>query len=159
MQILKKTEGKAYRKSLKLGQKGVIDLIREKGLTGRGGGGFPTGAKWEMVFNEDADEKFVICNADEGEPGTFKDKLILTKNPEAVIEGILIASYAVGADNAFIYLRGEYDYLESKLKKAIIDVNCSLSVGKKKSDLIIYYDEVNGLSNVSSKGRIVAKVS
>jgi len=81
MQILNKADGKAYKKAIKLGQKGVIDLIKKKGLTGRGGAGFPTGTKWEMVFKEKADSKYLICNADEGEPGTFKDRMILMKNP------------------------------------------------------------------------------
>ncbi|MBW2965845.1 NADH-quinone oxidoreductase subunit F [Candidatus Woesearchaeota archaeon] len=122
MQILKKTNQKAYKKALKLGQKGIINLIKKKNLTGRGGGGFPTGLKWEMVLNAPGKEKYVICNADEGEPGTFKDKFILKSNPEAVIEGILIAAYAVGAKQAYIYLRGEYEYLENKLKKVIKDI-------------------------------------
>ncbi len=119
MQILRKTNQKAYRKSIKLGQKEVIKLIKEKGLTGRGGAEFSTGLKWEMAFNANSDKKFIICNADEGEPGTFKDKFILIHNPELVVEGILIAAFAVGADQAFIYLRGEYDYLEKNLKKTI----------------------------------------
>lgn len=122
MQILKKTQLKAFEKAKQLGQKGLIELLKKKGLTGRGGAGFPTGLKWEMVLNTEADEKYVICNADEGEPGTFKDKFILTHNPEIVIEGMLIAAFAVGAKQAFIYLRGEYDYLERKLKKAVKDV-------------------------------------
>lgn len=119
MQILRRTELKAYEKALKLGRRGVIKLISKKGLTGRGGGGFPTGQKWEMVLNAKSDEKFVICNADEGEPGTFKDKFILMNNPEIVIEGILIAAYAVNAKQAYIYLRGEYEYLKKDLEKAI----------------------------------------
>ena len=122
MQIKKRTQGKAFAKAIKLGPKSIIKLLKDKGLAGRSGGGFPTGMKWEMVFNEKEKEKYVICNADEGEPGTFKDKLILTKNPETVIEGILIASYVIGAKKAFIYLRGEYEYLVSKINKAIKEV-------------------------------------
>ncbi|MFC1691702.1 NADH-ubiquinone oxidoreductase-F iron-sulfur binding region domain-containing protein [Nanoarchaeota archaeon] len=125
MQILKKTNLKGFEKAKELGQQGVIELIKQKGLTGRGGARFPTGTKWEMVFNAPSpenNEKYVICNADEGEPGTFKDKFILMNNPEAVIEGILIASYAIGAKQAFIYLRGEYDYLEADLTKTIKQV-------------------------------------
>ena len=122
MQILRKTGLKALRKAKSLGQKETIGLVKSRGLTGRGGANFPTGKKWEMVFSEDADEKYVICNADEGEPGTFKDKLILEKNPETAIEGILIAAFAAGAGRAFIYLRGEYDYMEKRLKKTVRDV-------------------------------------
>ncbi len=136
MQILRKTDQKAYKKSIKLGQRKLIELIKKKGLTGRGGAEFSTGTKWEMVLNAKSAEKFVICNADEGEPGTFKDKLILTKNPETVIEGILIAAYAVGAKKAFIYLRGEYDYLEGKLNSAIRKV-IGRTKAKTKIDIII----------------------
>ncbi|MBN2111739.1 hypothetical protein JW707_01435 [Candidatus Woesearchaeota archaeon] len=132
MQILKKTNLKAFEKAKKLGPEGVISLIKEKGLAGRGGAGFPTGTKWEMVRNAEADERYVICNADEGEPGTFKDRMIIEKNPETLIEGILIASYAVGAKKAFIYLRGEYTCLKSKLNKKIKEV-----LSKAKSDLKI----------------------
>lgn len=119
MQITRKTFGRGYQKAVELGQEGTIELVKKKGLLGRGGGGFSTGQKWEMVLNEISEQKFVVCNADEGEPGTFKDRFILMNNPEIVIEGILIACFAVGADTAFIYLRGEYDYLESSLKKTI----------------------------------------
>jgi len=136
MQIIKRTEGKAYKKAVSLGRKGVIELIKKKGLTGRGGANFPAGLKWEMVFNEKSDEKYIICNADEGEPGTFKDKLILTKNPEAVVEGILIAAYAVGAEKAFIYLRGEYEYLKNKIKKAVKDI-LNKTKAKIKIELVI----------------------
>jgi NADH-quinone oxidoreductase subunit F len=122
MQILRKTEIKGYAKAVQLGQRQIIDLIKVKKLTGRGGAGFPVGDKWEMVFNAEGDEKYVICNADEGEPGTFKDKFIIENNPELIIEGILIACFVVNAKQAFIYLRGEYDYLENKLKKAIKDI-------------------------------------
>lgn len=119
MQILKKTNLKAFEKAKKLGPEGVISLIKEKELVGRGGGGFPAGTKWEMVRNAEGNEKYVICNADEGEPGTFKDRLIIEKNPETLVEGIIIAAYAVGAKKAFIYLRGEYESLKKDLEKTI----------------------------------------
>jgi NADH:ubiquinone oxidoreductase subunit F (NADH-binding) len=131
---MKKTEGKAFAQAKRLAPKSIIQLLKDKGLTGRSGGGFPTGMKWEMVLNEKAKEKYVICNADEGEPGTFKDKLILTKNPETVIEGILIASYVIGAKKAYIYLRGEYEYLVSKINKAIKKVK---EKTKAKTDIEI----------------------
>lgn len=134
MQILNKTEQKAYRKAKKLGPEKVIALLKEKGLTGRGGAGFPTAKKWEMVFKEKADKKYIICNADEGEPGTFKDKLIMEKNPELIIEGLLIGANVIGAEEAFIYLRDEYDYLKSKLKRAIKKVK---EKTKDKTEIII----------------------
>jgi NADH:ubiquinone oxidoreductase subunit F (NADH-binding) len=122
MQILKKTNLKAYEKAHNIGFKRVIELIKEKQVKGRGGAGFPTGDKWEMVAKTELGERYVICNADEGEPGTFKDKFIIENNPEILIEGILIAAYAVGAEQCYIYLRGEYDYLKSKLEKVIKNI-------------------------------------
>lgn len=136
MQILRKTNLKAFEKAKKLGQKELIDLIKEKNLLGRGGASFPAGQKWEMALNAPADDKYVICNADEGEPGTFKDKFILINNPEIVIEGILIAALAINAKQAFIYLRGEYDYLKKSLEKTIKDV-IKKTGAKTKIDIIL----------------------
>ncbi|MEM4662623.1 MAG: NADH-ubiquinone oxidoreductase-F iron-sulfur binding region domain-containing protein [Candidatus Diapherotrites archaeon] len=96
----------------------VIEAVKSSGLRGRGGAGFPTGLKWE-ICSKASGKRYVICNADEGEPGTFKDRLILTKIPLNVIEGIIIACYAVGANEAFIYLRGEYECLLPKIRAAI----------------------------------------
>ncbi len=122
MQILEKTELKALKKARNLGPKKTISLLNKKGLTGRGGASFPTGKKWEFALKQKSKEKYVICNADEGEPGTFKDKFIMQKNPETLIEGILIASETIGAKQAYIYLRGEYENLKSKLEKTITKV-------------------------------------
>ncbi len=122
MQILRKTELKAFRKAERLGALGIIKTLKLKGLVGRGGAAFPTATKWELALKTKADEKFIICNADEGEPGTFKDKFIIRYNPEALVEGILIAAYTIKAKQAFIYLRGEYSYLEAHLEKVISKV-------------------------------------
>ncbi len=119
MQILRKTELNAFKKAKKLRPLKVIKLLKKKELVGRGGAAFPTGKKWELAFKKKADEKFVICNADEGEPGTFKDKFIIKNNPETLVEGILIAAYTIKAKKAFIYLRGEYGYLANHLNKII----------------------------------------
>ena len=132
MQILRKTSLKALEVAKKLGPEATINLIKEKGLTGRGGAGFPAGLKWEMVRQVQADEKYIICNADEGEPGTFKDRFIIENNPETLVEGILIAAYAVGAKKAYIYLRGEYECLKESLQKAVNKVKRN-----SKSDLDI----------------------
>jgi (2Fe-2S) ferredoxin len=86
----------------------VIEVIKRSGLVGRGGAAFPTGLKWSFTANADADEKFIICNADEGEPGTFKDRLILEGDPHSILEAMAIAGYAVGAQRGFVYIRGEY---------------------------------------------------
>lgn len=132
MQILRKTGLKAFEKAKELGQEGTLKILEDKGLVGRGGAAFPTAKKWRFAINTKADEKFVICNADEGEPGTFKDRFVLMKNPEAVIEGIMIAAQTIGARRAFIYLRGEYVYLEAKLKKLITTM-----LKKAKADMTI----------------------
>lgn len=99
--------------------KKVIEEVKASGLRGRGGAGFPCGAKWELAAKSKGDERFLICNADEGEVGTFKDRYILEHDPFSLLEGIAIAAYAIGAKKAFIYLRGEYRFLLDVLVKAI----------------------------------------
>jgi len=105
--------------SSRLSPEQVIDEIKKSGLRGRGGAGFPTGTKWEFTRKAPGEEKYVICNADEGEPGTFKDRLILEGDPHKLIEGMLIAGYAVGASKGFVYIRGEYALSIERLEKAI----------------------------------------
>ena len=97
----------------------VIEEIRRSGLRGRGGAGFPTGLKWAAVRSAPGSEKYVICNADEGEPGTFKDRLILEGDPHRILEAMVIAGYAVGAKLGIIYVRGEYALSIRRLAKAI----------------------------------------
>jgi len=100
----------------------ITSEIKASGLRGRGGAGFPCGIKWEGARTEPGDIKYVICNADEGEVGTFKDRYILEKDPFTLIEGILIAGYAIGAKQGYIYLRAEYHYLLDHLQNAINQV-------------------------------------
>jgi NADH:ubiquinone oxidoreductase subunit F (NADH-binding) len=97
----------------------VIEEIKASRLKGRGGAGFPCGLKWELARKAQGDEKFLICNADEGEMGTFKDRFILQNDPFTLIEALAIAGFAIGARNAYIYLRGEYHYLLGELTRAI----------------------------------------
>ena len=97
----------------------VISLLKESGLRGRGGAGFPTGVKWSFVSGTKANKKYVVCNADESEPGTFKDRLILEGDPHSIIEAMIIAGYAVGADEGYIYIRGEYTLAQTRLLNAI----------------------------------------
>lgn len=122
MQILKKTNLRAFKKAKLLGSNGVLSLLGQKELLGRGGAAFPTAKKWEFALTKKADAKFIICNADEGEPGTFKDKYIIENNPKTLIEGIIIAAHVIRAKKAFIYLRGEYEYLIKPLQKEIKEV-------------------------------------
>lgn len=97
----------------------IIMEIRESGLKGRGGAGFPTGTKWMLAAASLSNKKYVVCNADEGEPGTFKDRVLLTDFTELVFEGMVIAGYAIGAKKGFIYLRGEYSYLLKQLNEQL----------------------------------------
>ncbi|MBM4433045.1 MAG: NADP oxidoreductase [Chloroflexi bacterium] len=97
----------------------IIEAIKASGLRGRGGAGFPTGLKWELARKSAGDEKYIICNADEGEVGTFKDRYILEKDPFTLIEAMAIGGYAVGAKKGYIYLRAEYHYLLDTLTNAI----------------------------------------
>ncbi len=97
----------------------VIDVIKESGLRGRGGGGFPTGTKWQFTYNSQNDQKYVACNADEGDPGAFMDRSILEGDPHAVIEAMAIAGYAVGANQGYIYIRAEYPIAVKRLSIAI----------------------------------------
>lgn len=96
-----------------------LQKILDSGLRGRGGAGFPTGLKWEMVASSESPEKYVLCNCDEGEPGTFKDREILRRVPEKVLFGMAICAHAVGATRGIIYLRREYLYLKEKLDEQI----------------------------------------
>jgi len=108
----------------------VIDEIKKSGLRGRGGAGFPTGMKWGFVAKEKAAKKYVICNADESEPGTFKDRLILEGDPHSIIEAMALAAYAVGADEGYIYIRGEYTLAQERLKLAILQAKEMGFLGK-----------------------------
>lgn len=97
----------------------VIEEIQKAGLRGRGGGGFPTGTKWEIALKQAGEEKYIVCNADEGDPGAFMDRSILEGDPCGVIEGMMIAGYAIGAAQALVYIRAEYPLAISRLEKAI----------------------------------------
>jgi NADH:ubiquinone oxidoreductase subunit F (NADH-binding) len=98
---------------------GVISEVKNSGLRGLGGAGFPTGRKWEACRNFSSEEKYVICNADEGDPGAFQDRSVMEGNPHSVIEGMIIAGYAIGAEKGFIYVRAEYPLAVNRLKIAI----------------------------------------
>jgi len=104
---------------LEMKPQGVIQEIKNSGLRGRGGAGFPTGLKWEFASKSKGTPKYLLCNADEGEPGTFKDRLILEGDPHKVIEGMVIAGYAIGAMKGYIYIRGEYELSIERIEKAL----------------------------------------
>ncbi len=113
-------------KTLKRPKDEITQEILDSGLRGRGGAGFPTGLKWKFTAQEESDEKFVICNADEGEPGTFKDREILTRVPFKVFGGMAVCGYVIGAKEGYVYLRGEYEYLKEDIQKRIDEFHKTL---------------------------------
>jgi [NiFe] hydrogenase diaphorase moiety large subunit len=110
---------RGLRKALTLTPEEVIADMKASGLRGRGGAGFLTGLKWELTRQSPGQEKFVLCNADEGEPGTFKDRVLLTERADLMVEGMTVAGYAIGAETGIIYLRGEYAYLRRYLEEVL----------------------------------------
>lgn len=118
------------KRALTMTQQEVIDEVLASGLRGRGGGGFPTGRKWQFALNVDADQKYVVCNGDEGDPGAFMDRSILEGNPLAVIEGMMIAGYAFGASEGYFYVRAEYPIAVNRLKIAIEQARAEGLLGK-----------------------------
>ena len=106
-------------RALRMDRADVIKEILDSGLRGRGGGGFPTGRKWQFAYAQPDGEKYVVCNGDEGDPGAFMDRSILEGNPLGVIEGMMIAGYAIGAQNGYFYVRAEYPVAVNRLKLAI----------------------------------------
>jgi NADH-quinone oxidoreductase subunit F len=120
---------KSIKNALRMGRKETIQKIKDSELKGRGGAAFPTGLKWQLAAEVEGEEKFLVCNADEGEPGTFKDRYLLEERPLKVLEGIMLAAFAIGADKAYIYIRGEYtraievftEIIEAARKNKILD--------------------------------------
>src|SRR5512135_2749554 len=111
-----------WKKSLGMSRDAVIKEVLDSELRGRGGAGFPTGRKWSFVPKDHPGPRYLICNADESEPGTFKDRELMEHDPHLVIEGVAIASYAIGARTAYVYIRGEFvrwtRFLETALAEA-----------------------------------------
>ena len=108
-------------KALTMNRADLIQEVIDAGLRGRGGGGFPTGTKWKFAYAQDKEQKYVVCNADEGDPGAFMDRSIMEGNPHAVLEGMAIAAYAIGANEGYIYVRAEYPLAIKRLEIAIKD--------------------------------------
>ena len=112
----------------------VIELLKESQLEGRGGAGFPTGIKWDAVAKAPRTPKTIVCNADEGEPGCFKDRVIMDYDPHAVIEGMILAAYTTGATRGFIYLRYEYPETQQVLEQAISEAESAGLIGDRILD-------------------------
>ena len=118
------------RAALALSRPDIIDAVTASGMKGRGGAGFPTGMKWNFAGSEKGDDKYIICNADEGEPGTFKDRVILSEFADLVFAGMTIAGRAIGAKEGIVYLRGEYTYLRPHLNAVIKERRAAGLLGK-----------------------------
>jgi formate dehydrogenase iron-sulfur subunit len=116
--------------ALKLSSQEIVNEVTESGLRGRGGAGFPAGIKWKTVLNTSSDQKYVCCNADEGDSGTFADRMLMEGDPFTLIEGMTIAAIAVGATKGFIYIRSEYPQAIKTMNKAIIEANKFGLLGK-----------------------------
>lgn len=118
-------------KALQMSRADLIAEIRESGLKGRGGAGFPTAIKWQLAGAAKGDKKYVVCNADEGEPGTFKDRMLLYEKTDLLLDGMTIGAYAIGARRGFIYLRGEYLYMRKYLENALEERRSKNLLGDK----------------------------
>lgn len=110
---------KALEKARTMNQEDLIEEVKKSKLRGRGGAGFNCGQKWSFAYQAKGEQKYVVCNADEGEPGTYKDRLIMENDPHTLIEGMAICAYAIGATKGYIYLRGEYPHIRKVLETAI----------------------------------------
>ncbi|MFW6195903.1 MAG: NADH-quinone oxidoreductase subunit NuoF [Thermoplasmatota archaeon] len=122
---------KAAEKAItQMDRKEIIEEIKDSGLRGRGGAGFPTGLKWDFTYQSEGDQKYVVCNGDEGDPGAFMDRSILEGDPHSVIEGMMIAGYAIGADKGYVYVRAEYPLAIKNLRKAVKDAQSRELLGE-----------------------------
>ena len=150
---------KAVQKALTMGPEGIINEVKASNLRGRGGAGFATGLKWSFVPKESAKPKYVLCNGDESEPGTCKDRLILEHDPHAVIEGVMIAGLSIGAKIGYIYIRGEYRYLVDIMRKAIADARARGFIGKNifgsGQDFEIYWHTGAGAYEVGEESALM----
>jgi len=150
---------KAVQKALSMGPDGIINEVKASNLRGRGGAGFPAGLKWSFVPKQSPKPKYVLCNGDESEPGTCKDRLILEHDPHAVIEGVVIAGLSIGAKIGYIYIRGEYRYLVDITRKAIADAYARGFLGKNifgsGTDFDVYWHTGAGAYEVGEESALM----
>ena len=131
LKVYRDTGGyKSLEKAFKMAPADIIDEVKKSALRGRGGAGFPTGMKWSFVPKDSPKTKYVVCNADESEPGSFKDRYLMERDPHSMIEGMIIAAYALGATTAYIYTRGEYKYLIDIMDAALAEARDAGLLGK-----------------------------
>ncbi|MBP7214470.1 MAG: SLBB domain-containing protein [Candidatus Kapabacteria bacterium] len=126
----KENFGDGLKKALQMTPDDILLTVKNSILKGRGGAGFPAGVKWLAAASTPSDKKYVVCNADEGEPGTFKDRVLLTEFTEQVYNGMIICGYSIGAQYGFVYLRGEYSYMREQMEKTLESMRNSNRLGK-----------------------------
>lgn len=126
----KYNRGDAIKKALKIGREDILFELKSSKLKGRGGAGFPTSTKWMLTAAAKAEEKFLVCNADEGEPGTFKDRVLLTEYPELVFDGMVVGGFTIGSKLGIVYLRGEYEYMRKFLEDYLEQMRKDNLLGK-----------------------------
>src|ERR1700761_4871866 len=117
-------------KALKMAPNDIVEEVKKSGLRGRGGAGFPTGLKWSFLAKPDGVPRYLVCNADESEPGTFKDRFLMEFIPHLLIEGLIVSSYALGSKSTYIYIRGEYAWIPDILEAAIAEAKANGFLGK-----------------------------
>ena len=115
----------------KLKPEQVLEEVKKSGIRGRGGAGFPAGIKWSFLPKNSDKPVYLICNGDEGEPGTFKDRVILEENPHMLIEGMILSAYAINAKHSYIYIRGEYGFAYRRVQEAVDEAYKAGYLGKK----------------------------
>jgi NADH-quinone oxidoreductase subunit F len=131
IKVYRDTGGYAsLKKALTMSSADIIEEVKKSALRGRGGAGFPTGMKWSFVPKDSPKEKYIVCNADESEPGSFKDRYLMERDPHSVLEGMIIAAYALGSSTGYIYTRGEYKYLIDIMDVAIAEARDAGMLGK-----------------------------
>jgi len=140
---------RAARKALGMDPEAIVDEVKASGLRGRGGAGFPTGTKWSFIPRESEKPKYLVCNSDESEPGTFKDRWLLERDPHAVIEGMIISSIAIEAHLAFNYFRGEFSFPIRRFQRALDEAYAKGYLGEGifgsdyDLDLVVHLDGIS----------------
>src|SRR6187200_1818213 len=121
---------RSVEKALKLTPAEIVEEVKRSGLRGRGGAGFPTGMKWSFLAKPEGVARYLVCNADESEPGTFKDRYLMEFLPHLLIEGMIVSAFALGSNVSYIYIRGEYDWVTDILDVAIAEAKQNGFLGK-----------------------------
>src|ERR1700730_8660034 len=130
-EVYRKNGGYAsVEKAFKMSPSDIVEEVKKSGLRGRGGAGFPTGMKWSFLAKPEGIPRYLVCNADESEPGTFKDRYLMEFLPHLLIEGLIVSSYALGSKRTYIYIRGEYAWIPEILETAIEEARAAGWIGK-----------------------------